>query len=172
MHHEFCMISDRPCILTIDNQNRPHNEKGPFCKWRDGSALYAWHGTYIPAEWIENRETIDPMKILKSKNVEERAAGIAILGARMIPALIEQNRAKWIDNSGSSDIGKLLEIKLPELAQPGRYLVASCPRNGEIMEGVPMISDIDGLPIDTAIAAQAWRIGDPQSEYVHAPVRT
>jgi len=47
-----------------------------------------------------------------------------------------------------------------------------CPRNGEIFEGVPFVSDIDGLPINTALAAQAWRIGDPQSEYQHNPVRT
>jgi len=41
-----------------------------------------------------------------------------------------------------------------------------------IVEGVPRVSDIDGLPIDTALAAQAWRIGDPLSEYVHPPMRT
>ena len=186
MHPDFCMICDRPELLTVDEANRPHGESGPFCRWRDGSALYMWHGTPIPADWIENRAALDPLTVLQAQNVEARAAGLAILGARMIPALIQKRRAKWLKGAGawmdrngnwntengSADLGGLLDVKLPGLPQPGRYLVAHCPRNGAIMEGVPFVSDIDGLPIETAIAAQAWRIGDPQSEYVHPPRRT
>jgi hypothetical protein len=71
-----------------------------------------------------------------------------------------------------ADIGQLIELALPGLREGGRFLKAHCPRNGIICEGVPRISDIDGLPIETAIAAQAWRIGDPQSEYAHPPQRT
>ncbi|MDR6850164.1 DUF6745 domain-containing protein, partial [Sphingomonas sp. BE137] len=172
VHPDFCMISDRPEILMVDDQDRPHSENGPFCRWRDGSAIYAWHGTFVPARWIEDRDGVDPIEVLKAPNVEQRAAGLAILGSRMIPALIEQKRGKFIDDSGSADVGRLFEVKLPGLDNPGRYLVAECPRNGTIMEGVPLVSDIDGLPIATAIAAQAWRIGDPQSEYCHPMART
>jgi hypothetical protein len=81
-------------------------------------------------------------------------------------------QAKTINDSGSDDVGALIELTLPGLAEPGRFLKARCPRNGLIVEGVPRVSEIDGLPIETAIAAQAWRIGDPQSEYVHPPQRT
>jgi len=49
MHAEFCMISDRPEILTVDEQIRPHNDTGPFCRWRDGTALYSIHGVRVPA---------------------------------------------------------------------------------------------------------------------------
>jgi len=80
--------------------------------------------------------------------------------------------ARVIDDSGNDDIGALIEMNLPGLSEPGRFLKAKCPRNGIIVEGVPRVSDIDGLPIDTALAAQAWRIGDPQSEYIHPPRRT
>ena len=80
--------------------------------------------------------------------------------------------AKTIDKHDNPDIGELIELTLPGLPEPGRFLKAVCPRNGIIVEGVPYISDIDGLPIDTALAAQAWRIGDPQSEYTHPPQRT
>jgi len=31
---------------------------------------------------------------------------------------------------------------------------------------------IDNLPIETALHAQAWRIGDALSEYQHPPRRT
>lgn len=77
-----------------------------------------------------------------------------------------------INDSGSPDIGELVEVRIPGLPEPGRYLRARCPRNGVIMEGVPRVSDIDGLPIETALHAQAWRIGDPLSDYQHPPQRT
>lgn len=79
---------------------------------------------------------------------------------------------KIIDGDPDSDVGALIELTMPGLDQPGRFLQALCPRNGTIVEGVPRISDIDGLPIETAIHAQAWRIGDPLSDYQHPPVRT
>jgi hypothetical protein len=47
-----------------------------------------------------------------------------------------------------------------------------CPRNGICVEGIPYVSDIDNLPINSALAAQAWRIGDPQSDYIHPAHRT
>jgi hypothetical protein len=81
-------------------------------------------------------------------------------------------KAKVIDDSGSDDIGQLIELTLPGLKTPGRFLKARCPRNGIICEGVPRVSDIDNLPINTALHAQAWRIGDPLSEYIHPNRRT
>jgi hypothetical protein len=168
-HPDFCMISDRPEVLTVDDQNRPHNETGPFCRWRDGSALYSWHGARVPAKWIEDRANIDPNEVIRHENVELRAAGAAIAGW---PKMLSVLKAKVVDDSGNPDIGQLIELKLPGLREPGRFLKAECPRNGVIVEGVPMVSDIDGLPINTAIAAQAWRIGDPQSDYTHPPLRT
>jgi hypothetical protein len=44
VHRDFCIISDRPEILKIDDQNRPHCDDGPFCRWRDGLEIYAKHG--------------------------------------------------------------------------------------------------------------------------------
>lgn len=169
MHKEFCIVSDFPEILRVDNQNRPHCENGPSHRWRDGWSLYHWHGTKVPAHWIEDRENLDPNEVIKADNVEQRAAGAAICGW---PKMLSVLKAKVIDDSGNDDIGQLIELKLPGLMEPGRFLKAKCPRNGIIVEGVPNVSDIDGLPINTALAAQAWRIGDPQSEYQHPPKRT
>ena len=169
MHEDFCMVSDFPEILLVDDQNRPHCENGPSHRWRDGWSLYHWHGVKVPAEWIEQRATLDPVEVLKATNTEQRAAGAAIIGW---PRMLSVLKAKVIDDSGNPDIGSLIELTLPGLPEPGRFLKARCPRNGIICEGVPRVSDIDGLPIETALAAQAWRIGDPQSEYAHPPVRT
>lgn len=77
-----------------------------------------------------------------------------------------------LDHHKNPSVGELIELRLPEINRRGRFLRALCPRNGIIIEGVPDISDIDGLPITTALAAQAWRIGDPLSEYIQPPRRT
>jgi hypothetical protein len=169
VHPDFCMISDRPELLKVDAQNRPHAEDGPFCRWRDGTALYSWHGVRVPAAWIERKETLDPNEVISHPNVELRAAGAAIIGW---PKMLSVLQVKIIDDSGSEDIGQLIELTLPGLKEPGRFLKAKCPRNGIICEGVPHVSDIDHLPIDTALHAQAWRIGDPLSEYIHPSRRT
>jgi len=169
MHPEFCMVCEFPETIEVDEQNRPHCETGPSHRWRDGWSLYHWHGVAVPAHWIENRANLDPNDVIKSKNVEQRAAGAAICGW---PKMLSVLKAKIINDSGNDDIGQLIELKLPGLSAAGRFLKAVCPRNGTIVEGVPRISDIDGLPINTALAAQAWRIGDPQSEYQHPSRRT
>lgn len=169
MHKEFCMVSDFPEILKVDEESRPHCETGPSHRWRDGWSLYHWHGLRVPDHWIEDRANLDPAEVLKSKNVELRAAGAAIIGW---PKMVKKLKRKVIDGDPDSDMGALIELTLPGLREPGRFLQAKCPRNGTIVEGVPRVSDIDNLPIETVIAAQAWRIGDPQAEYVHPPKRT
>lgn len=169
MHEEFCMVCDFPEILKTDEQNRPHCENGPSHRWRDGWALYHWHGVRVPDHWIENRDTLDPAEVLQSQNVEQRAAGAAIVGW---PKMVSRLKRKIIDGNPDSDMGALIELTLPGLPKPGRFLQANCPRNGTIVEGVPRVSDIDNLPINTVIAAQAWRVGDPQSEYEHPAKRT
>lgn len=169
VHTQFCIVADRPIKLTVDAANRPHAEHGPYIQWADGTAFYAWHGVRVPAHWLDDCANLDPREVIKAKNVEQRAAGAAIVGW---PKMLSVLQSRVIDDSGNDDIGQLIELTLPGLNEPGRFLKAKCPRNGVIVEGVPHMSDIDGLPIDTALAAQAWRIGDPQSEYQHPARRT
>lgn len=53
LHRRFCIVSDRPCELHFDGEGRSHNAHGPSHRWRDGFALYHWHGLPIPAHIIE-----------------------------------------------------------------------------------------------------------------------
>ena len=80
VHADFCMISDRPKTLTVDDQHRPHNEHGPFCEWLDGSALYAWHGTRVPPWIIEKPEEITEQTIMAEQNSEVRRVMIERYG--------------------------------------------------------------------------------------------
>jgi hypothetical protein len=168
-HENVLAISDRPSAVHRDEQNRLHCETGPAIAYRDGWSLYYWHGVSVPAEWIEQRATLDPARVLTAENVEQRAAGAAIIGW---PKMVTKLKRKIIDGDPDTDMGALIELTMPGLREPGRFLQAKCPRNGIIVEGVPRVSDIDNLPINTVIAAQAWRVGDPQSEYEHPPLRT
>jgi hypothetical protein len=76
------MISDRPEILLVDTQNRPHCEDGPFCKWRDETALYAYHGVFVPYWIIENPETITVDDIFEEENQEIRRVMMEKMGMR------------------------------------------------------------------------------------------
>jgi len=169
MHEDFCIISDRPVEYHVLEDGTPHCETGPFVRWADGTAFYALNGVHVPARWIEHKDEISPAEIIAHEDVEARAAGAAFLGW---PRMLEHLQSRTIDDSGSDDIGQLIELTIPGLNEPGRFLKAWCPRNGYIVEGVPYVSDIDNKPINTALAAQAWRVGLTQTEYRHPSVRT
>ena len=80
VHREFCIISDRPEILTVDERDRPHAEAGPFCRWRDGSALYSVHGVRIPAWVIEDSQRLTIAAIDAEHNEEIRRVMIERYG--------------------------------------------------------------------------------------------
>jgi hypothetical protein len=155
-YENIVVACQKPIAVRWDDQRRLHAEGRPAVEYATATASSP--GT-----------DVDPSEIIKTQNTEQRAAGAAILGW---PRMLSVLKSKVIDDSGSEDVGQLIELTLPGLPEPGRFLKARCPRNGIIVEGVPRISDIDKLPIETALAAQAWRIGDPQSEYIHPPHRT
>ena len=169
MHEKFCIVSDRPEFIHVDEENRPHCETGPSHRWRDGWEIYSWHGTQVPPRWIMEKDTINPAEIIRHEDVELRSVGCEIIGW---PRIVDQLDRTILDGDPDSDIGALIALKLPGLDRPGRFLQAVCPHNGTIVEGVPYESDVDGSPIDTAIAAQAWRDGLPVSEYQHPLIRT
>jgi len=58
VHEDFVIIADRPSILKLDAQGRPHCTDGPFAQWRDGWSLYAIHGVTVPS-WV----VLEPEKI-------------------------------------------------------------------------------------------------------------
>ena len=168
------IASQRPTEVYWDASRVLHCENGPAVKYADGYKLYSWHGTSVPEHWIEDRSNLDPNEVIQIQNVEQRAAGAQICGwSKMLSIL----KSTIIDESEdglfpANDIGSLIELTLPGLEQPGRFLKAICPRNGIICEEVPYNSTVNGEPILTARAAQAWRRGKTAATYRHAEFRT
>jgi hypothetical protein len=81
MHSEFCIVSERPEVLKVDSENRPHCDDGPFCRWRDGSAIYAVHGVRVPWDIIEHPKSITIARIEAEQNAEIRRVMIDKYGA-------------------------------------------------------------------------------------------
>ena len=84
VHEEFCIVSDRPEMLKVDDENRPHCADGPSHRWRDGWSLYHWHGTRIPPghEYlILAPEQITVAAIEAEQNTELRRVMIERYGA-------------------------------------------------------------------------------------------
>jgi hypothetical protein len=80
MHAEFCLVSDRPVRLLVDAQSRPHSDDGPFCAWRDGTALWAWHGVRVPPQVILAPQTLTAEQIAAEPNQEVRRVMIERVG--------------------------------------------------------------------------------------------
>lgn len=95
LHPQFCMISDRPEVLLVDDRNRPHCDTGPFCRWRDGSALYAVHGVRVPAWIIEKPERLTAKHIDDERNAEVRRVMIE----RFTPK-------RWLRESGAKVVAE------------------------------------------------------------------
>jgi len=162
MHEKFCMVCDRPEILSVDEENRPHSETGPSHRWRDGWELHHWHGVRVPKHWIESPQDVSPTEILATEDVEKRAAGVAIVGmARMLDSL----RHEIIDSDPDPMRGDLIRVWLEGLPRPAVYLKAECPRNGTIMEAVP-------AEIASVHEAQAWKVGLRPEEFKYPEIRT
>lgn len=156
MHPDFCMISDRPEVLIVDERNRPHCTTGPFCKWRDGAALYALNGTYVPMWAIEMpKDQIDPKQVLAITNTEVRTAIMKHVGLGKFLAALN---AELLDE-------RLDGLKLYYLTIDGNkigpYLFLTCPSTGrEFLEGVGDAEKYEFIDptIKTCDDAERWRI--------------
>lgn len=80
VHEKFCIISDRPERLLVDDQSRPHCDDGPFCRWRDGSELFAIHGVRVPAWIVLHPERIDAKAVRSEQNLEVQRVMIERMG--------------------------------------------------------------------------------------------
>ncbi len=161
MHEEFCIVSDFPEVLKVDDQNRPHCENGPSHRWRDGWSLYHWHGVRVPSEWIEARHKLTPEIAIGQKNAELRRAACEIIGWDNI---IVRLNAKVIDADADPEIGTLLRVDLPD-APREQFLRVQCGTGRLFALPVPPT-------MKTAIEAQSWLWGLDPSSFIKPEIRT
>ena len=162
LHEDFCMVSDFPEFIRVDEQNRPHCETGPSHRWRDGWSIYYWHGVAIPGEWIEDRASLSPQIALTWKNIEQRRCACEILGWSTILGAL---KAKTIDKDCDAEIGELVEVKIPDIGKE-RFLRVQCGTGRQFALPVPPT-------MKTALQANAWTFGyDDHHDFTKPEIRT
>jgi hypothetical protein len=154
MHEEFCIVSDFPVHIKIDERNLPHCEDGPSHLWRDGWSIYNWHGVRVPGEWIEDRKSLTAKTALTWENMEQRRAACEIVGWDNI---IEQLDARTIDKDEDDQIGELLSVDIPDIGREN-FLRVRCGTGR--MFALPVPPDVK-----TAHEANAWTYGLNTKEY-------
>ena len=117
------IASERPTAVHFDDERRLHCENGPAVEYADGYALYAWHGVRIPEGWVTDPASLTARIAFAEKNVERRRAAIDKLGWERVLAELD---AKVINQCFDPLIGELMEVTLPKLDTPARFLHYRC----------------------------------------------
>ena len=156
------IIIDRPSHIRMDENNVLHAEDRPSILYRDGFAVYSWHGQRVPRDWIMNKESLTPEMALGQENTEMRRAACEILGWNKI---LDQLNYRLIEEDEDPMIGRLVEVDLPD-AGAERFLMVRCGTGRDF-----------AIPVDplcnTALAAQAWSYGLSSEEFGDGPdIRT
>ena len=161
MHEKFCIVSDFPEILKVDDDNLPHCEDGPSHRWRDGWSLYHWHGVRIPDHWITHKDQLTAEIAISWENIEQRRAACEIVGWDQI---LEQLSAVVIDRDEDEEIGTLLEVDLPDSGKE-KFLRVLCGTGRKFAIPVPP-------EMKTALEAQAWTWNLPTDAFNKPEIRT
>jgi hypothetical protein len=112
-------------------------------QYRDGWALYYWHGTSIPEKWITNGPEITDA--LTHENLEERRCAAEIIGwARVLKEL----NPRIINTHDDPQIGQLIEVDIPDIGRE-KFLRVACGTAREFALAVPP-------EMKTAHEANAW----------------
>ena len=66
------VLTERPLVLRLDDQGRPHRGDGPALAWPDGFALHSWRGTPLDPEFAARLAVTTPELIRAEENAEQR----------------------------------------------------------------------------------------------------
>jgi hypothetical protein len=72
LHEDFCIVTDFPEIVRLDDLNRLHSDSGPAVRWRDGSPFFFFHGIPVTMRTILAPDTLGAERILAEDNIEIR----------------------------------------------------------------------------------------------------
>jgi hypothetical protein len=160
MHKDFCMVSDRPEFIHMDEDNRPHCETGPYCRWRDGWSLWYIHGVKVTQQIVERPETLSVAQIRDEENVEVRRVMLKRFGAERFMA--ESNATLRSED----DWGKLWEIpEAPDEPDKPLVLVEMLNSTPESDGSVHIFHERVPPDMTSPLQALAWQAQLTPSEY-------
>lgn len=162
-YKNVAIICDRPKEIRLDEDNRLHREDGPAIEWPDGYGVYSFEGVRVPAEWIDDTDNaLTAEMALTWQNIEQRRVAAKILGYDKI---LSHLGGKTIDASPDPEIGELIEVQLPDVRGPSRFLRCQCGTGRTFAICVPPDTQ-------TVIEAQAWMIGIDPKDFNKPEIRT
>jgi hypothetical protein len=118
-HRQFVMVCDRPAAVHTEQirargwgSYRLHNASGPAIQYRDGWALWYWHGVRVNEQIIMRPETITAEQILAEQNAEVRRVMLERMG---VGAFVRDANPKVLheDVDGAGQDRRLLQIGTP-----------------------------------------------------------
>ena len=151
MHEKFCIVSDFPERIMVDEQNRSHNEHGASHRWRDGFEIYNLHGVRFPKELymkIISRE-MEMSEILAIVDIDQRVQAMKF-AKNGLREFYKSENGKIIDECNKIDVkNRIIHYELWEIPQGKifnkkvHFMIYDCPsakKRNEIREyskGVP-----------------------------------
>lgn len=145
LHEDFCIVSDFPEVIRIDEDNLPHCDDGPSHRWRDGWSIWSIHGVQVDEQIVMRPETQTIQQIESEDNQEVKRVRIERFGW-----------GRYLRESGAKQLHQLhndrdnQEEILYELKDGQKRFVCIDPSTGrKYALGVPR-------DINTCTEAQHW----------------
>lgn len=82
---QFCVVSDRPARISIDESGRLHDDGDAAIQWRDGLQMHYWHGTFVPGRmehFVSDPKSLTTRDIEAERNAEMRRLMLEIYGLK------------------------------------------------------------------------------------------
>jgi hypothetical protein len=130
LHEKFCVVSDFPCELHINEQNQAHNLDAPSHLWRDGFAIYTIAGVVVPQWLVETPASQLTMQQYQSiSNADVKMAFIMKAGMERFLkqgtvvdsfenyTSRENNKGTWLESQGNYKHVMLSEYKLIDMGK-------------------------------------------------------
>jgi hypothetical protein len=71
-YENWCVVSERPTVVGMDDRDRIHGGNGPAVSFADGWSVWAWHGVRVAQHVIEQPQRITVAEIERESNAEVR----------------------------------------------------------------------------------------------------
>lgn len=165
LFEEMAIVIRRPTFVKKDSEGRMHCADGPSIAWRDGAALYFWHGVQVPKQLIMTPETVTGEQILGVKNSEVARAVSEKLGW---DEYLRRTGASVIDTW--TDDRTKLRYELLELKQAKNWTLMPKllkMQSPELNDGSqPFYVEPVDPGCKTAKAARRWQFPNPDGSFL------
>ena len=133
MHEEFCIVSDFPEKLEIDEQNRPHSLTGPSHRWRDGFEIYHINGVRfddVDLYWKIVKDELTAEQVFAIENMEQRRIAYELMDKLKMKELANYKVLDHRDEDEQENMDEVVSFDIDGFDEPFIYYHCECPTTG------------------------------------------